>query len=285
MERTAKITTLLATAQANDSKENGKTALAALDELLRLDSGHAEVQRLRAKITAYYGPNKDSPWTNSLGMKFVPVKGTDVLFSIWDTRVQDYQAFASATGRAWEKASFEQGPTHPAVMVSWEDAKSFCKWLTEKDRVEGRLVVGQEYRLPTDAEWSVAVGLGPETGSTPTEKDMKIKNVYPWGNQWPPPHGAGNYASSLKVDDYTNTSPVGSFGANQFGLYDIGGNVWQWCEDKKNSEMRVVRGASWGLPDISDSLLSSRRSGAPPGDRRENRGFRCVVVVGSSSSR
>ena len=82
MERTAKITALLATAQANDSKENGKTALAALDELLKLDPAHRVALALRAKIGAYYGPSKDAPWTNSLGMKFVPVKDTDVLFCI-----------------------------------------------------------------------------------------------------------------------------------------------------------------------------------------------------------
>ena len=129
---------------------------------------------------------------NSLGMKFVPVAGTDVLFSVWDVRVQDYQAFASAKGLDWEKPSFEQGPTEPAVNVSWEDAKAFCAWLTEKERGEGRLTAGQSYRLPMDWEWSVAVGLNEPRAGTPKEKDGQIKDVYPWGAQWPPPRGAGN---------------------------------------------------------------------------------------------
>ena len=57
-------------------------------------------------------------WTNNLGMVFVPVPGRKVLFSIWDTRVQDYQVFASEKSRKWPKPDFEQGPTHPAVNVS-----------------------------------------------------------------------------------------------------------------------------------------------------------------------
>ena len=105
---------------------------------------------------------KTKPWENSLGMKFVPVPGTNLLFSIWLTRVEDYKVFAKETKRSWPKPEFEQGPTHPAVHVSWVDAKAFCRWLTEKERAEGRLKKGQEYRLPTDAEWSMAVGLGPK---------------------------------------------------------------------------------------------------------------------------
>jgi len=319
-DRSARIAALLKTAKANDNKENGRTALAALEELLKLDPGHAEAQRLRAKIAAYYGASRDAPWTNSLGMKFVPVKGTDVLFSIWDTRVQDFDAFVRASGYdaanaatnmfslredgwkqrgdTWKSPGFTQGATHPVVGVSWEDAKAFCKWLTEKERAAGRLTAGQEYRLPTDAEWSMAVGLGPETGSTPAEKSRKVADVYPWGTQWPPPQGAGNYCgeeakqgllTSWKVidgynDGYPRTSPVGSFAVNQFGLFDMGGNVWQWCEDlyQSDKEYRVLRGASWGLND-PDLLLSSYRIYDLPGNRFGINGFRCVVVVASSS--
>jgi len=261
-----------------------------------------------------------APWENSLGMKFVPVKDTGVLFCIWDTRVQDFAAFVKATdydttegmysthadgqrarGNTWEAPGFKQGPTHPVCGVSWEDARAFCKWLTKKERAEGRLTAEQQYRMPTDAEWSVAVGLGPEKGDTPGQKSGEIKGVYPWGTQWPPPKGAGNYAGEEARGDlpagwnviegyndgYPRTSPVGSFRANQFGLYDMGGNLWQWCEDLYNpgEDGHVLRGASWGNADPG-SLLSSFRGGDhPPWRYDDGHGFRCVLVVGASSSR
>jgi Sulfatase-modifying factor enzyme 1 len=94
------------------------------------------------------------PFENTLGMRFLSVPGTQVLFSIWDTRVQDYQVFARATSTDWPSPEFQQGPTHPAINVSWLDAKRFCEWLTGKERAEGKIRPDQEYRLPTDVEWS-----------------------------------------------------------------------------------------------------------------------------------
>jgi formylglycine-generating enzyme required for sulfatase activity len=110
-----------------------------------------------------------------------------------------------------------------------------------------------------------------------------IRNVYPWGNQWPPPKGAGNYSPSLQVDDFEYTSPVGSFAANRFGLYDMGGNVWQWCEDYYDGQngSRVLRGGSW-FSSRPDNLLSSYRSGYTPVVRDDYLGFRVVLVEGSS---
>ena len=207
---------------------------------------------------------------NSLGMKFAPVPSTKALFSIWDTRVRDYRAFVKETGRSWIEPGFPQGPDHPAVNVSWDDAQAFCEWLSAKEK--------RKYRLPTDEEWSLAAGLPPESGTTPKEKDGQIKNTYPWGALWPPPPGAGNYAGSKTTDPFENTSPVGSFEANRYGLYDMGGNVWQWCEDwyEGNHRKRVLRGGAWNILS-RDILLSSFRYYAPPGDRSDNTGFRCVT--------
>ena len=180
--------------------------------------------------------------------------------------------------------------------VNWNDAKAFCKWLTEQERADGIISKSQSYRLPTDAEWSMAVGLTGEAGSTPKEKNGIIKDVYPWGTSWPTPSGAGNYAdkaykikhSTSKViegydDGYVETSPVGSFAANQLGLYDMGGNVWQWCEDWFDSDhkSRVLRGASW-CDSQSVGLLSSYRFKLAPDYRLVNFGFR-VVLDGASS--
>ena len=221
-------------------------------------------------------------FVNTLGMKFVPVRGADVLFSIWETRVQDYAAYARAASGVngeWQKPGFAQEGTHPVVNVSWEDARKFATWLTEKERREGRLTAQQGYRLPTDVEWSRAVGLASESGTTPEQRDGKIKDVCPWGTQWPPPLGAGNYDRSLNTDSFEYTSPVASFAANQFGLFDLGGNVWEWCEDfyDGSSGARVLRGASWRNR-VRGALLSSRRDNDSADDRRDCCGFRLVLV-------
>ena len=99
-------------------------------------------------------------FTNTLGMKFVPVSGTEVAFCIWESRVKDYAAYAAANAGvdgSWKKPGFKQEDTHPVVKVSWNDAQAFCEWLTKKELAEGKIKAGQKYRLPTDAEWSVAV--------------------------------------------------------------------------------------------------------------------------------
>jgi len=234
-------------------------------------------------------PTPPKAFTNTLGMPFVPVPGTEVAFCIWETRVKGYAAYA-ATLVTWVDASwknpfgdrFKQADTHPVVRVSWNDANAFCAWLTKKELAAGKIKAGQKYRLPTDAEWSVAVGLGKEKGNTPEEKSRGIKDVYPWGKEWPPPKEAGNYSKILNVDNFGFTSPVGNFAANKLGLHDMGGNVYEWCDDKyrATSSARVLRGASWDLG-RPDRLLSSYRGSRTPVNRYGFIGFRCVLVGGS----
>lgn len=105
---------------------------------------------------------KEKPFVNSLGMKFVPVPGTNVLFSIWDTRVQDCRAFIEANPDVDAPyvytPKFALGENYPALLEEWEQARAFCAWLTQKERKEGKIGQDQEYRLPTDKEWSIAVG-------------------------------------------------------------------------------------------------------------------------------
>ena len=257
------------------------------------------------------------PFVNSLGMRFVPIPGTRALFSIWDTRVQDFQQFVKETGYDvsqgmisltvagmepvgfdWKDPGFTQGPTYPVVGVNWMDAQAFCKWLTAKERKAGKIGPDQEYRLPTDQEWSRAVGGG----------------IYPWGNQWPPPPGAGNYAGSEAIDGhwpegtptingykdpYPRTSPVGSFPQNEFGLFDMGGNVSQWCQDWYRSDMntpealekmpklrddgggnslRLFRGVSWSGRS-REYLMTAVHDGLAPSTRISNLGFRCVLAA------
>ncbi|MBL68343.1 MAG: hypothetical protein CMO74_07840 [Verrucomicrobiales bacterium] len=226
-------------------------------------------------------------FVNSLGMPFLPVPETKVSFCIWETRVKDYAAYADANTEIndhWKEPAqfksrgFKQPDSHPVVMISWEDANAFCEWLTKKELENGLIKAGQKYRLPTDAEWSIVVGLAQETGDTPESKSKGNWGIYPWGKTWSPPKGAGNYGKDLKVDAFNYTSPVGSFEANEFGLHDMGGNVHEWCEDKRNpNELpRVLRGGAW--PDsITIILRSSFRSGNTPGARVADTGFRCVL--------
>ena len=256
---------------------------------------------------------KDAPFINSLGLEFVPVPGTKVLFCRTETRVRDFEAYVKDTGykqeggvfvmnkiaawmldekASWREPGFEQGPNHPVVGVDWNEARAFCAWLSKKE--------GVEYRLPTDVEWSAAVGLG----------------KYPWGSAWPPPKDAGNYRDKAwaKIvpgkgwpiieaydDGAACTAPVASYTANRLGIFDLGGNVWQWCEDKYKASMndpdvleetpglkeekesdgtafRVLRAASW-INYKPLELRSSLRNRDHPEGRGVTRGFRCVLVV------
>jgi hypothetical protein len=143
----------------------------------------------------------------------------------------------------------------------------------------GLLATNQTYRLPAGSEWSTAVGA----------------RKYPWGDQWPPPSGAGNYAGSEAVDaawprssptlrgyrdGYARTSPVGSFAANSCGLFDMGGNVYQWCDGGYAGTAGygvALRGGSWC--DYDPLLLSSAfnpRVGRNV--RMTHTGFRCVLA-------
>jgi formylglycine-generating enzyme required for sulfatase activity len=223
--------------------------------------------------------SKTAPFRNSLGMKFVPVPGTQVLMCIHETRNVDYAAYARAKGgvddhlQIWTEAGNAQ---HPAVAVNYEDAQGFCRWLSTKE--------GSTYRLPTDSEWSAAVG----------------KMTYPWGNSFPPGSQDGNYDAELAHDGYERTAPVMSFRANELGIYDMGGNAWEWCstwyttglndapirreypfldDDRGGKAYRVQRGASW-LDNENLPLRSSCRNSSPPSRFDDRSGFRCVLVVG-----
>jgi eukaryotic-like serine/threonine-protein kinase len=263
-------------------------------------TGQVEAQQqtfLAARLEKIAGPEPGQAWTNSLGMKFVPLG--DVRISIWETRVQDYEAFCRATGRRLDPPDFAQNATHPVVKVNWFDANAFCKWLTEKEHDEGVIEDRQFYRLPTDLEWSAAVGLPNERGATPEARDGKIRNEFPWGKQWPPPSGAGNYSDrSAKlrgvtvienyIDNYPATSPVGSFKPNPLGIYDLGGNVWEWCADSYKGasdspasarrDWGVLRGSSWATSNRLE-MQSSYRNVVDRNDRDVIYGFRCILAT------
>lgn len=218
-------------------------------------------------------------FTNTVGMKLVPVPGTNISMSTTETTLAQWQASGLAGGGG-------DGAAYPVHSVSWDDAQKYCRWLSRKER--------RRYRLPTDHEWSCAVGIGhlENAANTPEQKNGQIKNVFPWGSGRPSGR-AGNYrgeearAGNLfggdtsciagYNDGHVNTAPVGSYDANRLGIYDLGGNVREWCQDKysPSSDARVLRGASCCDAE-SGILLSSCRDLRTPVYRFFNLGFRVV---------
>jgi hypothetical protein len=178
-------------------------------------------------------------------------------------------------------STFRKGPDYPVEETSWQDAKDFCSKLTTL--LPSKLAANYYFRLPTDEEWSAAVGLPVESDGLPEEKSGRIRRVYPWGTEWPPPAEAGNYSDTIAGrrgggDGFKETAPVARYPPNQFGLYDMGGNVWEWCEDWEDEEMnvRVVRGAAF-FTDSSGQIISSYR-GRPPIVQNFASGFRVTLA-------
>jgi len=254
-------------------------------------------------------PKPGREWTNTLNLHFVPVG--DVYFSTTETRVKDFAAFVAATGydaeggmyslqkdgfkqhgHSWKNPGFPQTPDYPVVGVSHEDAKYFCDWLTKKERTEGVLTAAQFYRLPTDREWSEAAGLANEAGATPEERSEKVK-LFPWGSG-PLRANFANYAGSEAAVDtppgwavitgYHDTSArtcaVPGYGPNARGIYDLSGNVWEWCQDRfnKTANWCVVRGGGWSTSRLPELSLSFRK-GFDPNFRHDDVGFRCVIAT------
>jgi formylglycine-generating enzyme required for sulfatase activity len=169
----------------------------------------------------------------------------------------------------------------PVEQVSWEDAVEFCARLSQK--------TGKTYRLPTEAEWEYAARAGTTTpfafGETITPEIANYDGNYPYG-------------SASKGEYRKKTVEVGSLGvANAFGLYDMHGNVWEWCADWYSSSYyeecrkqgvvsdpqgpssgspRVIRGGGWIINAVY--CRSAYRNGNAPGARYDNVGFRLVRV-------
>jgi serine/threonine protein kinase len=229
------------------------------------------------------------PWTNSLGMAMVPVG--DLLVAAAETPLRSYLAYLSERGVFLDPAAAAIGLNFPASGVGYDEAAAFCEWLTERERALDRIRPWQRYRLPTDLEWSRLAGLPAESGATPEQRSRAGDGSFPWGAEWPPPPGAGNFADLSAAgyfggsviegysDGFEKAAPVGSFGPSPLGLYDLSGNVWEWVSDYYSDEsggLRVVRGGGWNSSE-REVLASAYRNPVPADAREAHYGFRYVL--------
>lgn len=257
-------------------------------------------------------------FTNSLGMVFTRLPKSEIDFCIWKTRVQDFAAYAKSaqldtngwrvyswttngwgvTGDSWANPGFPQSPTCPVCGVSWDDAVAFCDWLTRQEHESGDLHPQLYYRLPSDDEWSAAV--------------TTLK--FPWGSQWPPLDNTANLAGMENTNDlvafkgaliknyhdgFVRTSPVGTYPENPRGLFDMAGNLEEWCADWYRKELntperrqkhpilnqdgggqvyRVLRGSAWSDRDAG-RIASNTRFFFSPQVRMDTAGFRVVLAL------
>jgi formylglycine-generating enzyme required for sulfatase activity/uncharacterized RDD family membrane protein YckC len=168
------------------------------------------------------------------------------------------------------------GLENPVETVSWNDAVSFCKNLTESEQRAGRLPGGFEYVLPTEAQWEYACRAG-TMGEYAGDVDLMA-----WHRL-----NSGRDGS----DRYGKSHPVRTKKPNAWGLYDMHGNVEEWCNDRdgsygsgsatdpqgaSRSSRRLIRGGSWGT--ISSCARSAYRDSGPPGYTNSNLGFRVCLV-------
>jgi formylglycine-generating enzyme required for sulfatase activity len=188
---------------------------------------------------------------------------------------REFADFLEATHFEWEREIVNLDfPDHPVVNVTWHDAQAYCKWFTEKLRVEARITVNEVVRLPTEAEWEKAAR-------------GEYGREWPWGDEWDPArcNNAENGPGT--------TTPVGQYspqGDSPFGVADMAGNVWEWCRSQhKPYPYRADDGRETFAGDVilvlrGGSFVSSRgfarcacRNYSPSHVRRDRFGFRVVV--------
>jgi formylglycine-generating enzyme required for sulfatase activity len=179
----------------------------------------------------------------------------------------------------WSAPGFAQTDQHPVVGVSWNDAMEFGRWLTAREEAVGRLPANYEYTLPTEAQWEYACRAG-STGRYHVEGNLTSKEIW---------YRYGNGGGKIMSKDLSN--PVGLLKCNAWGLYDMHGNVFEWCRDWYSEnlddavdptgpdmgEFRVCRGGSWFSN--AASVRSSFRGRDKPNRRGSNLGLRLSLSV------
>jgi len=215
------------------------------------------------------------PWTSpSTGMEFVWIEKLGMWVGKYEVTNGEYRKKSPDHDSMEYQGHSLNGDRQPVVYVNFDDAKAYAQWLTEQDRRSGRLPAGFRYRLPSEQEWVTFAQCGDG-------------REYPWGDNWPPRSGqAGNYSDSAgafdyKIDGYNDGHPVtcdvAKSWANPWGLYGVGGNVWEACvADSSGGSFGAWRGAAWGSGGQGD-LRCSYRINAGPSFRDDADGFRLVL--------
>ncbi|MBI5083757.1 MAG: formylglycine-generating enzyme family protein [Acidobacteria bacterium] len=185
---------------------------------------------------------------------------------------------------SWKDPGFPQTQDHPVVNVTWDDALAYCKWLGKLD--------GKTYRLPTEAEWEYAARAGTTTRYFSGDEPKALQafaNVVDDTGITSFPHV--NEIVIPRAEGHRFTAPVASFKPNPWGLYDMAGNVWEWCSDRygedayahsrlndprgpRRGDLRVRRGGAWNSWPLW--ARSSFRNWNTPWSRCLNLGFRVV---------
>jgi formylglycine-generating enzyme required for sulfatase activity len=184
------------------------------------------------------------------------------------------QEYESVTGN--NPSFFTGDPSRPVDQVSWQDATNYCALLTQREARAGRIPAGSHYRLPTEAEWEYAARAGTSTrffyGDDLVYTDLA-------NHAWYGDNSDGQ------------TQPVGQKPPNAWGLYDVAGNVWQWCQDwygpyaggnetdppgAPTGAYRVLRGGSWARNQVF--CRSACRIDDDPASNYYEYGFRIVLV-------
>jgi formylglycine-generating enzyme required for sulfatase activity len=194
--------------------------------------------------------------------------------------------FEERSERNWRDLGFLQDDKHPVACISWNDARAYANWLSRK--------TGKHYRLPTEAEWEYAARGKTVTarywGNNPDEA-CKYANAADKTAQTQ--IGAASWLAHNCTDGFAYTSPVASFKANKFGLYDMLGNLWEWTEDsyhdsyigapskgsawKGDGKKRVLRGGSWN--NSPSRVRAAERGRDDPAIRFSTIGFRLARTL------
>ena len=147
----------------------------------------------------------------------------------YEVTYAEYDRYVQATGSRQNPYYGEDAlnyPNYPIVHVSWQDVQGYVRWLSQE--------TGKPYRLPSEAEWEYAARAGSTT-------------KYFWGNSPSGRHANAGENNGWPSDGYEYMAPTGSLQPNQFGLYDMSGNAWEWVEDcwHDNYQGAPVDGSAW----------------------------------------